>query len=133
MSLARAVAVALVAVGSVASLSQAAFAANRTWTPVGSGTTAARWGTASVYAANWSGGVTNPTAADSAIFNAATQRTINPIASNAVPIGAINVTGAGNTIFANALNSKMVIPETVRLPMLVSMLLGPVMRLLMGM
>ena len=108
----RAMVLAAAAIGSVASLSQAAFAANRTWTPVGTGTTAAKWGTAAVYAPNWSGGVTNPTAADSAIFNAGGTRTVTPIAGNSLPIGDINVTGAGNFIFANALNSNIVISGT---------------------
>jgi hypothetical protein len=108
-SFARTLALALVAIGTVACVNSETFAANRTWTPVASGTTAARWGTASVYAANWSGGITNPTAADSAIFNANSARQITPILNNTLPIGDINVTGSGNVTFLNTTGSRIVI------------------------
>jgi hypothetical protein len=108
-SFARTLAVALVAIGTVACVSSETFAANRTWTPVGSGTTAARWGTSSVYAANWSGGVTNPTATDSAVFNAASARQVTPILNNLLPIGDINVTGSGNVTFLNTTGAKILI------------------------
>lgn len=92
-SLARAVAVALVAIGSVASLGTDAFAANRTWTPTGT----PRWGNALSFASSWSGGtaVGNPTAADTAIFaNGASTRTITAIAGNILPIGTMTLSGA---------------------------------------
>ena len=108
-SFARTLALALVAIGTVACVSSETFAANRTWTPVGTGTTAARWGTASVYAPNWSGGVTNPTAADSAIFNANSARQVTPVLNNLLPIGDINVTGSGNVTFLNSTGAKIVI------------------------
>jgi hypothetical protein len=98
-SLARAAAVALVAIGSVASLGTDAFAVNRTWTPVGSGTASASWGTALVYASNWSGGTAagNPTANDLGIFNATSTRTIKGVAGNTVPIGVMQLSGAQQT------------------------------------
>ncbi|MCY3016904.1 MAG: hypothetical protein NT171_19715 [Planctomycetota bacterium] len=113
-SLARTLSLALVAIGTVACVSSETFAANRTWTPVASGTTAARWGTASVYAPNWSSSsnpLTNPTAADSAIFNsnAANARTVTPIANNVLPIGDLKFSGSNSVIFANALGSSIVI------------------------
>jgi PEP-CTERM motif len=94
-SLARAVAVALVAIDSVASLGTDAFAANRTWTPVGTGTAAQRWGTDPVYATNWSEAATgNPTAGDTAIFNNnLLNQTITVINGDTVPIGMIKLSG----------------------------------------
>ena len=98
-SLARAAAVALVAIGSVASLGTDAFAANRTWTPVNTGTAQTRWGTGLVYASNWSGGTAagNPTSADTGIFNATSTRTITGIAGNILPIGTMTLSGAQQT------------------------------------
>jgi len=95
-SLARAVAVALVAIGSVASLGTDAFAANRTWTPVGSGTTQGKWGTALVYASNWSGGTAtgNPTPNDTGVFNSAAGQTVSMVANNSTPIGILQLSGA---------------------------------------
>jgi hypothetical protein len=98
-SFARTVAVALVAIGSVASLGTDAFAVNRTWTPVGTGTASGKWGTGLVYASNWSGGTAtgNPTANDLGIFNATSTRNITGVAGNAVPIGILQLSGAQQT------------------------------------
>ena len=109
-SFARTLALALVAIGTVACVSSETFAANRTWTGTASGTAAGKWGTASIFAPNWSSPPsTNPTAADSAIFNANSARNVAPIINNLLPIGDINVTGSGNVTFQNAAGSKIVI------------------------
>jgi hypothetical protein len=116
---ARAAAVALVAIGSFACLSSGAFAADRTWTPVPSGATAARWGTAALYAPNWSlvsGTAKNPTASDNAIFTGNNNRTITPIAQNALPIGSLTFSGAGKSTFVSAIGASIVISGNGQAP-----------------
>ncbi|MEI8370270.1 MAG: hypothetical protein WCJ31_17710 [Planctomycetia bacterium] len=85
-SFARVVAVALVAIGSVASLGVDAFAAPRTWTngsapAVGGGpTNRGKWGTAVQFATNWnstSNPRTVPGTGDTAVFNTATNNSSN--------------------------------------------------------
>jgi len=99
--------IALMAIGTVACMSSATFAANRTWTPVASGSTAARWGTASVYASNWSG-ATNPTSVDTAIFSSASNRTITTL-PNTLSIKNIVIGGSGNNTFTNTIGASIVI------------------------
>ena len=108
---ARAAAVALVAIGSFACLSSDAFAANRTWTPVTSGSTAARWGTAAVYAPNWSG-ATNPTSADAGIFSSNAIRTVTAVSGNTLPIGSLVFVGSGTTNFTMNIGASIVISGT---------------------
>lgn len=93
---ARAMTLALVAGGIVASLPTEAMAANRTWTnastPVSNNKQ--KWGTTAQFATNWSGNV-NPTAADTAVFagnNGLTQSIA--IQSANVPIGKLTFSGS---------------------------------------
>ena len=107
-SLARAAAVALVAIGSVASLGTDAFAVNRTWTgnAPGSGN-AGRWGTAAVYNSNWSQ-ATPPTSADTGVFSSNSNRTITTL-PDLLPIGDFSFSGNGNNTFSNTTGSSIVI------------------------
>jgi hypothetical protein len=93
-------------------LSSDAFAANRTWTPVASGSTAARWGTGTAYAANWSGGGTNPTSADAGIFSSNAIRTVTAVSGNTLPIGSLVFLGSGTTNFTMNTGASIVISGT---------------------
>ena len=107
-SIARTMAVALVAIGSVASLGTDAFAVNRTWTgnAPGSGN-AGRWGTAAVYNSNWSQ-ATPPTSADTGVFSSNSNRTITTL-PDLLPIGDFSFSGNGNNTFTNTTGSSIVI------------------------
>jgi hypothetical protein len=98
---ARAAAVALVAIGSLACLSSDVFAANRTWTALASGTAARRWGTGTAYAANWSSS-TNPTSGDAGIFIGTANQTVTTVSGNTLPIGSLVFNGSGTTSFSIA-------------------------------
>ena len=107
---ARAMALALVAGGIVASLPTEAMAANRTWTNGSTNPSGNRqkWGTTAQFATNWSsvgvGTFANPTAADTAVFvgnNGATQSIT--IQSANVPIG--KLTFSGTTAYSFTTNS----------------------------
>jgi len=93
---ARAMTLALVAGGIVASLSTEAMAINRTWTNASTSASGngKKWGTTTQFATNWSGN-TNPLAADTAVFtgtNGATQEIA--IQSANVPIGKLTFSGS---------------------------------------
>ena len=110
-STARMLTTALAAVGILAGFTADAFAANRTWTPQLNGPTAARWGTATIYATNWnlvSGTAVNPTAADTANFVGNNNRTVTPIA-NTLNIGQMVFSGTGSTTFSVVNGASIVI------------------------
>ena len=103
---ARAMALALVAGGIVASLPTEAMAANRTWTNGSSGPSGnkLKWGTTAQFATNWSSvGVAtfaNPTSADTAVFSGTNTSTHNiAIQSANVPIGKLTFT-SGTTAYS---------------------------------
>ena len=102
---ARAMALALVAGGLVASLPTEAMAANRTWNNASSSPSGNRgkWGTTAQFATNWSG-VANPTSADTALFqgNNGVSPTI-AIQSANVPVG--KLTFGGTTAYSFTDNS----------------------------
>jgi len=106
---ARAMTLALVAGGIVASLSTEAMAINRTWTNLSTSISGnqKKWGTTTQFATNWSGNQ-NPTAADTAVFtgtNGATQSIA--IASMNVPIGKLTFSGSTAYSFTgNALSLR---------------------------
>ena len=106
---ARAVTLALVAGGIVASLPTEAMAANRTWTNLSTSASGnkIKWGTTAQFASNWSGN-TNPTAADTAVFTGTNGLTQNiAIQSVNVPIGKLTFTGTTAYSFtSNALSLR---------------------------
>jgi len=107
---ARSMALALMAIGTVACISSDTYAANRTWTPT-TGLTAGKWGTAQIYATNWNSTanpVTNPTPDDTAIFSSASNRTITT-QPNTLSIKNIVIGGSGNNTFSNTIGASIVI------------------------
>jgi len=89
---ARAMTLALVAGGIVASLPSEAMAATRTWTNASSTASGnkLKWGTTAQFATNWSGN-TNPTAADTAIFSGTNTLTSNiALQGGPISIGRMN-------------------------------------------
>ena len=81
---ARAMTLALVAGGLVASLPTEAMATDRTWTNASNFSNRNKWGTTAQFANNWSG-ITNPTSADTAVFLG------NNLASSGIAIQSANV------------------------------------------
>ena len=107
---ARAMTLALVAGGLVASLPTEAMATNRTWTNGSAlaGNNRRKWGTTAQFATNWSSvGVntfTNPTSADTAVFLGASGPTFSPAIQSAnVPVG--KMTFGGTTQYSFTGNS----------------------------
>jgi len=112
---ARAMALALVAGGIVASVPTEAMAVTRTWT---NGSTSlsgnrTKWGTTAQFATNWSG-VANPTASDNAQFlgNAGSTFTVN-VQSNNTPVGKITIGGTtAYTFQAQSFGNSLLISGT---------------------
>ena len=118
-SLARPMALALMAIGIVACMSTDTFAANRTWTNASSSASGNRnkWGITSQFATNWSG-ITNPTAADTAVFSGANGPSqTNTIMSNDTPIGSITFSGTtAYTFQKNSTTGSLLISGNGSLP-----------------
>lgn len=109
-SFARTLALALVAIGTVACVSSETFAANRTWTGNAPSPNNGKWGTAAQFASNWSG-FTNPDSTDTGVFSSNSNRAITPQA-NMLPIGSFLFSGAGKNTFGNTAGSSIVISGT---------------------